>query len=211
MDPQQKLEELERLRREVHRLEDELGQGEAGDEDGMGANVWPPPHYYTAFHFLAGLHLGMIGAAMSLLFNIVGSLLVGQHPLQLIRVYLTFPLGPAAAQTENGLTLAIGCCLYLGTGMILGVPFQMVLSRWFDKAGFARRFLVVTGMSLALWLINFYALLSWVQPLLFGGAWIVNQIPWWVAALTHLVFGWTMLLVEPLGQFVPYHANREIS
>jgi hypothetical protein len=211
MDRSRKLEELDRLRHEVERLEQELAPEGAVEEDGLGDNVWPPRHYYTAFHFLAGLHLGMIGAAMSLLFNIIGSLLVGQHPLQLIRIYLTFPLGPAAATTENGLTLAIGCCLYLGTGMFLGVPFQMVLSRWFDRAGFGRRFLVVTAMSLALWVINFYVLLSWLQPLLFGGAWIVEQIPWWVAALTHLVFGWTMLLVEPLGQFVPYHANREMS
>lgn len=211
MERQQKIEELERLRREVARLEEELGEEPPADEEGLGENVWPPPHYYTAYHFLAGLHLGMVGAAMSLLFNIVGSLLVGQHPLQLIRVYLTFPLGFAAEQTDNGLTLAIGCCLYLGTGMVLGVPFQMVLSRWFASASFSRRFLVVTAMSLGLWLINFYAILSWLQPLLFGGAWIVHEIPWWVAAATHLVFGWTMLLIEPLGTFVPYHAREEVS
>ena len=43
----------------------------------------------------------------------------------------------------------------------------------------------------------------------FGGRWIVDLIPWWVAALTHLVFGWTMLLVQPLGVFVPYHSESE--
>ena len=38
---------------------------------------------------------------------------------------------------------------------------------------------------------------------------IVNRIPPWVAALTHLVFGWTMVLVYPLGQFVPYKRITE--
>ena len=35
----------------------------------------------------------MFGAATSLLFNVVGSLMVGQHPLKLIQVYLTFGNG----------------------------------------------------------------------------------------------------------------------
>jgi hypothetical protein len=57
--------------------------------------------------------------------------------------------------------------------------------------------------------VNFYAILSWLQPLLFGGSWIVQEVPWWVGALTHLVFGWTMLLVQPLGMFVPYQITTE--
>ena len=88
---------------------------------------WPPRHYYTAYHVLAGFVLGIFGACTSLLFNVVGSVLVGQHPLQLIRVYLTFPLGESALQTDSGLAVATGCCLYLGTGMLLGIPFHIVL------------------------------------------------------------------------------------
>ena len=57
--------------------------------------------------------------------------------------------------------------------------------------------------ALALWVINFYLLLAWLQPALIPGRHhIVTEIPWWVAAATHLVFGWTMLLVQPLGKFV---------
>ena len=153
----------------------------------------------------------MFGAATSLLFNVVGSVLVGQHPLQLIRVYLTFPLGEAALGTESGLALAIGCSLYLGTGMLLGIPFHLVLSRLVPNAPFSVRLAVVSGLALAVWLFNFYAVLSWLQPVLFGGDWIVRQIPWWVAALTHLVFGWTMLLVNPLGLYVPYRHRSEES
>ena len=54
-----------------------------------------------------------------------------------------------------------------------------------------------------------YLVLEALQPLLFGGNWIVSLIPWWVGALTHLVYGWTMALVYPLGQYVPYRRQTE--
>jgi hypothetical protein len=202
MNREAKQRQLEQLQAQVRQIEAEL-------EAEQDAGQWPPRSYYTAYHALAGFVLGMFGAATSLLFNIVGSLLINQHPLQIIRVYLTFPLGESALQTQGGLLLAIGCCLYLATGMLLGILFQLVLTRYVPNASFVVRFGVVTALALAVWLVNFYGILSWLQPLLFGGAWIVQEIPWWVGALTHLVFGWTMLMVQPLGTFVPYRANTE--
>ena len=63
----------------------------------------------------------------------IGAPIAGKNPLELIRVYLTFPLGESALRlTEqpgghyvlgDGMILAFGCCLYLFTGMLLGVPF----------------------------------------------------------------------------------------
>jgi hypothetical protein len=47
--------------------------------------------------------------------------------------------------------------------------------------------------------VNFYLLLAPLQPLLLGGRWIAELIPWWVAALTHLIFGWTVALLYPHG------------
>ena len=202
MDREQKLRELEQLRTQMQRLEGELAATEPARE-------WPPREFYTAYYVLGGFVLGGIGAAASLLFNIIGSLVVGQHPLTIIQVYLTFPLGERALTIDEGLTLAIGCCLYLLTGMALGIPFHVVLSRWFAQATLATRFGVVTALALALWLINFYAILSWLQPALFGGSWIVERTPWWVGAATHLVFGWTMLVVQPLGAFVPARAAEQ--
>jgi hypothetical protein len=197
MDLDTKKQELEQLRSQVQRLEAELAR-----ESAPGA--WPPRSYYVIYHVLAGFVLGIFGAATSLLFNIVGSLLAGLHPLHLIQVYLTFPLGEEALRIDDGLTLAVGCCLYLGTGMVLGVPFHLVLSGWLPNASFQVRTAVVSVLALGLWLFNYYVVLAWLQPVLFGGNWIVEEIPWWVAALTHLVFGWTMILVQPLGTFVPY-------
>jgi hypothetical protein len=198
MDREAMQRQLDELRARVRVMEAELAASEAGQPP-----EWPPRHFYTTYYVLGGFVLGMFGAATSLVFNIVGSLIVHQHPLQLIRVYLTFPLGDQALEMDSDLALAVGCCLYLFTGMVLGIPFHVVLGRWFPNASFGTRFAVVTVLALALWLTNFYLLLSWLQPLLIPGRHhIVAEIPWWVAAPTHLVFGWTMLLVQPLGKFV---------
>lgn len=195
MSQDAKLQELSELRARVEKLETELGVGDPESPN------WPPHQFYTAYYVLAGFVLGGAGAMTSLLFNIIGSLIVGQHPLHLIQIYLTFPLGASALHLESGLALAVGCCLYLFTGMVLGVPFHLILSRWFDHVALPSKTLAATVLALATWVINYYGILSWMQPLLFGGDWIVRDIPWWVGAGTHLVFGWTMLALQPLGRF----------
>jgi hypothetical protein len=130
--------------------------------------------------------------------------------LKLIQVYLTFPFGEPALEMDTGLVLAMGCCLYLGTGMLLGIPFQLA-NGWCDRDGthFSRRILVSTILGVGVWLINYYGILIWLQPLLFDGNWIVEKIPAWVACLTHVVFGWTMALLYPLGLYVPYRLPSE--
>ncbi len=200
------------LQREAAELRSKLQKLETALAEPAPAGEWPPRTFYTVYHALAGFALGIFGACTSLLFNIIGSLILqpGESALRLIQVYLTFPLGEQALHINEGLTLAVGVCLYLGTGMLLGMPFHLVLSRYFDRSSFTVRLGVVTAMGLALWLINFYGILFWLQPLLFGGRWIVDLIPWWVAASTHLVFAWTMLLVQPLGVFMaPLPAKEE--
>lgn len=189
--------ELQRLKAQVAALEAELAAAVPGGE-------WPPRSYYTTYHILGGMVLGLVGAAGSLLFNIIGAAMVGRHPLELIRVYLTFPLGEKAMEVQSGFVLAAGCCLYLGTGMIGGIPFHLILSRFLGEASVLRRFIVTTILAIGVWLVNFYGVLSWLQPLLIGGNWIVEQIPIYVAIATHLVFGWTLLLVDQWGRFEPY-------
>ena len=123
-----KLRELAELRQRVAELEAEIDREQS-------ANGGWKHNYYTGYYATAGFMLGMIGALASLVFNIVGSLMwqrLGgqpQNPLRLIQVYLTFPLGAAALQIDNGMTLAIGCCLYLATGMLYGIFFHLVLTR----------------------------------------------------------------------------------
>ncbi len=192
---------------EIRRLREQLAALEAEQEAESASSSWPPSGYYTTYHLLAGMTLGMLSAGSSLLVNIVGASMVGKHPLELIRVYLTFPMGEGALNVNSGVLMAAGCCLYLGTGMVLGIPFHLINSRFFSRSPGSTKFLAASGLGLVLWLISFYGVLSWLQPLLIGGSWIVDGIPWYVAASTHLVFGWTMLLFAPWGRFVPYRGE----
>jgi hypothetical protein len=199
--------ELSDLRARVAELEEEATAAEQPSLE------WTRGYYLT-YYATTGFFLGMLAAVASLVVNIVGALAVGLHPLQLIRVYLTFGMGGRALDLhlhggEGGLMLIIGCCLYIATGMLLGTLFQVVLSRFAGQAGLGQRMVLASAVALTVWIVNFYLLLSWIQPLLFGGNWIVALIPWWVAALTHLVFGWTMALVYPLGTFEPYRVRMD--
>jgi hypothetical protein len=176
-----------------------------------------PRGFYTGYYATTGFMLGIFGAMASLMFNIVGSSLTGRHPLEIIRSYLTFPLGDKALELpadQNGLMLAIGCCLYLGTGMLLGMPVYLALARWGADKTVVGKFVIASVMATAIWIVNFYGILSWLQPAVVEMSpenLIVNRIPWWVAAATHLVFAWTMVLVYPLGEFTPYRRVTEQS
>jgi hypothetical protein len=215
MDAPNKLQELERLRAQVQNLETEVNQEEA--ERG-----WQATGYYTAYYATAGFMLGIFGAMTSLLANVICAPIAGKTPLELIRVYLTFPLGKQALELTttgqpsyavgDGVILAIGCCLYLGTGMLLGIPVYMTIARFARRRGLFFRLLVASIVSLAIWGIIFYGILSWLQPMLVGGEpgnWITNSdyLPWWVAAATHLVFGWTIAVLYPLGEYTPYRRS----
>lgn len=200
-----KQDELRQLRARLEAIEHEVAGIEAGRD-------WTPKEYYTAYSVLGGMVLGLIGAAASLLFNVVGAALVEGDPLRLIRIYLTFPLGPKALELPAeyaGFFLATGCCLYLGTGMIGGVPFHLILDRYFSSAGFVKRFVVASVLGVGVWLINFYGVLSWLQPKLIGGNWIVEMVPKYVAVTTHLVFGWTVMALGHWGKFQPRASLRE--
>ena len=203
---QAKLDELNELRRRVAALEAELGAEHPAH--------WQAESYYMAYHATAGLILGMIGAIVSLLFNVIGAAATGQvHPLRLIQVYLTFPLGEQSLRPEfsSGIALAIGCCLYVGTGMILGIPFQTIMAAYCPRGTLLQRLALATIIGLLLWAVNFYLILSWLQPYLFGGRWITDPeiMPPWVGAATHLVFAWTMALLYPWGAYVPYRRQTE--
>jgi hypothetical protein len=177
--------------------------------------TWQEPGYKVFHYAMAGLWLGSLAACTSLVVNVIGSALwpsisgEAQHPLRIIQVYLTFPLGESALQLNSGVALALGCLLFLGTGMLYGMLFELVISYFIPHAGIRARLVFCSILALAVWMLNFYGVLIWLQPLLFGGRWIVDLVPWWVGAITHLVFGWTMALVYPLGVYEPIKPTAE--
>jgi hypothetical protein len=202
---------IEEKQRELNQLSDRVQQLEA-ELATTEVPPFQPRGYYTAYYATTGFMLGIFGAMSSLLVNVVGSALVGQHPLELIRVYLTFPLGDRALDLDSGLALAIGCCLYLGTGMLLGIPVYLALTKWGANGSFVKRMLIASVVAVVIWVVMYYGVLSWLQPALVKMSpanYIVHRVPPWVALLTHLVFGWTMVLVYPLGDFRPYRRPME--
>ena len=69
MDQSLKQQQVDKLRAELDRLEREL-EVESTPVD------WPPKGYYLTYHVLSGAVLGLFGASVSLLANVVGALLV---------------------------------------------------------------------------------------------------------------------------------------
>lgn len=181
------------LHRDLDRLYGEIG---AIETELVGLRGFEPMAGGPRAFLTTGLLLGIVAAATSLLFSIIGSLALGRHPLQLVRVYLSFILGERALRLETGLPLALGTCLFLLAGAAYGLLFHLVLSRWFAEAPGIWRLLVSSAMAIALWLINYSLILRWIQPTLLGTTAVLEQVPFWRAAGTHLVFAWTILLVE---------------
>jgi hypothetical protein len=202
---------LTSLREEAARLQAEID----AEAFGRAAGEWARRGYYLTYYATTGFFLGMVAALVSLMFNIIGATIAGEEPLRLIRVYLTFGLGGRALDPafDNGLALAMGCVLYIATGMLLGIVFHVVLTRYASGASLAGRLVWTSVLAIIVWLVNFYGLLSWIQPLLFGGNWITSTdpvyLPWWVALATHLVFGWTMAVIYPWGLFHPYRLQTD--
>lgn len=212
---QQKQEQLATLKAQVAALEAELA---ANDVPGP----WAPKTFYSGYYLTVGFVLGGFAAMVSLLFNVIGSLVAQKHPLEIIRVYLTFPLGeralPLGSQSgpspfviNDGMILALGCCLYIGTGMVLGSLFHCVISKYAESKPMGAKLIWGTILGAVVWFVNYYIILSWLQPMLFGGNWITDNslLPWWVALATHLVFGWSMALMAPFGAYVPYKRPTE--
>ena len=183
-------------------IEDERAQTQDIDN-------WPPKSFYWWYHITSGAILGGFGSITSLLFNIIGAVIVGKHPLELIRVFMTFPMGEAALKSDADTILIIGVILYIVTGSILGILFELIMAKYFKDNSLMQKLLVAIGISVAIWVVNFYVIISWMQPMLFGGSWILEMIPWWVAALTHIVFGLTMLLIGEWGHFEATDYKRQ--
>jgi hypothetical protein len=56
--------------------------------------------------------------------------------------------------------------------------------------------------------VNFFFVISWLQPMLVGKSYVLELMPIWVAALTHVIYGLTLGILQPIGHFVPYRPAR---
>lgn len=163
---------------------------------------WPDRNFRLSRSVCSGAFLGAIAGSVSLLANVIGSLPfttshgVAASPVRLIQIYLTFLIGDRALVMESGLVLAAGCVAYLAIGALYGMLLETLVEYFLPRAQLPERVIVFSGLSLVIWMVNFYGIMLWLQPLAFKRTYIVELIPWWVAAATHLLFGLTMAVLS---------------
>ncbi len=155
-----------------------------------------------------GALAGFLGSVTSLVANVLGAWALGIETLMLLRVYATIFEGPDALRLENTSFIAEVLLFHIVVGGMFGVVFVTLTSRLPQIRQFVRYAAAGLGFGLLLWIGNFYLILSWLQPLISGDAYIVENIPWWVAALTHICYGLTLAAVTfPFRSDVETHAE----
>lgn len=164
---------------------------------------WPPAGFYLTYYVISGLLLGILGSLTSFAFHILGSLLVNQDPLLFLRVYGTVFLGQRALTTDDLNFFMLVAVVHFSIGAVAGAIFNVALNR---MAPMRPGMQIVSGgfYGLLMWIVNFYGVLVWLQPRLVGRAYVLELMPVWVAALTHVIYGVTLGALQPLGRFRPY-------
>ena len=143
--------------------------------------------------FTVGSIAGFLGAIACLLCNIAGALMLGVEPVRLLRIYATILEGSRALELSSGNFFIAAFVVHIATGILFGTIFALGARKF--RAGRQRYILAGAGYGISIWLVNFYGILSWLQPLLQGSAFILNEIPIAVAVLTHVSYGLTVALV----------------
>jgi hypothetical protein len=187
--------EIERHRGAIADLEAQLGT--------HGERSWPPAGFYLTFYIVAGTTIGILGSAVSFLFHIIGSLLVKQDPLLFLRVYGTVFLGAKALTTDDHTFFMLVAIVHFCVGATAGAVFHVLVNRFVPERP-ALQVALGCGYGLLMWVVNFYVVIAWLQPRLVGQAYVLELMPAWVAALTHLIYGLCIGLLAPLGRFVAY-------
>jgi hypothetical protein len=93
--------------------------------------------------------------------------------------------------------------VHFSVGAAAGAVFHVLVNRFVPDQAFLQLALGA-AYGLVMWLVNFYLVIAWLQPLLVGQSYILELMPFWVAAATHVIYGLTLGLLQPLGRFVPY-------
>ena len=124
------------------------------------------------------------------------------EPVRLLRIYATILEGRRALELSNTDFFIAAFVMHIVTGILFGTIFALGAHRF--CAGLQRHILAGAGYGIAIWLINWYGILSWLQPLLNGSAFILTEIPIAVAVLTHVSYGLTVA-------FVTYQLQRSFA
>lgn len=170
---------------------------------GPPVHPWPPAGFYLTYYVVSGTILGILGSITSFACHVLGSIMVHQDPLRVLRVYGTVFLGPAALSTDDLDFFMLVGVVHFSVGAAAGAVFNVAVNRFAPpRAGV--QIALGAAYGLLMWVVNFYVVMAWLQPVLVGRAYVVEMMPPAVAALTHLVYGLTLGALQPLGRFVAY-------
>jgi hypothetical protein len=190
VSPNDDRDRQEALRRELDRLYDETARVEVALDERLGGGM-PSWRLRPRSLVPAGLLLGFVAAAGSLISEVIVALLMGDHPLQMVRDGLSWILGSPALSLQTGPALAIGTCFFLIFGAAAGLPLHQVLCRLFIAAPGIWRFLVATAVALVLWMLTLV---------------LLPGTPFWLSGFTVLVYVYLILLLENWGRRGPVPA-----
>lgn len=149
----------------------------------------------TLYFATIGAFAGYLGSVVILGADIASARLMGFAPFMFLRYYATIREGPDALLMTSRSFLLNAILMHLAVGSALGAIFVLIVSGR-DIQRFTHYLAAGIGFGLCVWFINFYLLLSWIQPLVNGKSYILENIPWWVAAVTHALYGITVALVS---------------
>jgi hypothetical protein len=195
------IHEIAEQRAQLARLEQQLYEAE--ETRAPMRPGWPPKGFYLTFYVVAGLMIGVLGSLTSFLANVVGSLVLEQDPLLFLRVYGTVFLGPEALTTHDLSFFMLVAVVHFSLGAVAGAVYHVFVNAFVpDRAGLQIGLGALYG--LLMWVVNFYVVILWIQTSVFGQAYVLELMPAWVAALTHVIYGVTLGVLQPLGRFVPY-------
>lgn len=164
---------------------------------------WPPAGFYLTYYVVAGTLIGILGSLASFLVNVVGSLVVDQDPLRILRVYGTVFLGARALTTSDLNFFMLVAVVHFSVGAVAGAVFHVAVNKFVPDRP-ALQIILGGAYGLCMWIVNFHLVLVWLQPRLVGEPYVLELMPTSIAVLTHLVYGLTLGILQPLGRFEPY-------
>jgi hypothetical protein len=192
---EQIVEQIGEYRRAIAELEARLRE--------ETAPTWPPRGFYLTYYVVSGLLIGILGSLTSFAFHIVGSLIINQDPLHILRVYGTVFLGARALTSDDLNFFMLVAVVHFSVGAAGGAVFHVLVNRYVPPRA-PLQIALGAAYGLLMWVVNFYFVLVWLQPRLVGQPYVLELMPAWIAALTHLIYGVTLGVLEPLGRFEPY-------
>lgn len=164
---------------------------------------WPPAGFYLTYYVVAGTLIGILGSLASFLVNVVGSLVVDQDPLRILRVYGTVFLGARALTTSDLNFFMLVAVVHFSVGAVAGAVFHVAVNKFVPDRP-VLQIILGGAYGLCMWIVNFHLVLVWLQPRLVGEPYVLELMPTSIAVLTHLVYGLTLGILQPLGRFEPY-------